>query len=102
MKHVKSGIAGLVSILATPVWADAGYYNHMGESSGWFFGPVLMILMLAALALAVVFLVRLFGGTPSGENSAKQNAALDLLKTRFANGEIDEEEYRRRKQTLLE
>ncbi len=96
--------AGL-SLMAAPALADlspGNYYDHgmNGWSGGWFLGPLFMILMIAAIAAAIAVLVRLFGGMGGG-SGAKQNAALDLLNARFAKGEIDEDEYQRRKQVLL-
>lgn len=66
-----------------------------------FFGPLMMVLFVAALVIVVVLLVRWLGGMshslalppPSGKTP------LDLLKERFARGEIDEE-YEERRQIL--
>ena len=78
---------------------DAGYGGMgmggmgMGYGGGWFAGPLMMLLVFLALVIAVVLVLRLTG-TGNGP------AALDILQARFARGEIDEDEYKRRKAAL--
>ncbi|MCA1407214.1 SHOCT domain-containing protein [Sinorhizobium alkalisoli] len=93
--------------------SDAERYAYgpgmMGWGGGWMmmiFGPLFMILFLAVLIAAVVFLSRWAGGpwqgsatphaTPSGRTP------LDILKERFARGEIDKEEFEERRRVLGE
>ena len=63
-----------------------------------------MIIFWALIAFALVFLVKEL--TDSGENKNAVRAsgtggdALRILDERFAKGEIDEEEYRRRKKEI--
>ncbi|MEF8836524.1 MAG: SHOCT domain-containing protein [Candidatus Bipolaricaulota bacterium] len=63
-----------------------------------------MIIFWALIALGLVFLVKEL--TDSGENknavqaSGDRGDALSILDERFAKGEIDEEEYRRRKKEI--
>lgn len=66
-------------------WNDGGH--------NMFFGPLFMILVLAAIIAATVLLVRRVSqttGNPSGDN---RTSALDILKERFAKGEIDKNEF---------
>jgi putative membrane protein len=78
--------------------------NHYG---GWGFGllsGLLSLLLIALVILAIVALVRylghqtdrtgLFGG-PRGTTRAQE-----ILAERFARGEIDEDEYQRRRDHL--
>ena len=71
----------------------------MMNGSGMFFGGGFMwliwILVIVGIVLAVVFLVRGGEGT-----STRSDSALDILKKRYARGEIDEEEYERRRREL--
>ncbi len=71
----------------------------MMNGSGMFFGGGFMwliwILVIAGIVLAVVFLVR--GGEGA---SGSSESALDILKKRYARGEIDEQEYERRRREL--
>jgi len=67
-------------------------------------GGIFMIIFWALIALGLVFLVKEL--TDSGEkknairSSGTRRDALSILDERFAKGEIDEEEYRRRKQEI--
>ncbi len=94
-----------------PVWAQGGmgYYGHSGSHMGfgggfgWIFGPLFMLALIAAIVAVIVLLVRWIGGgsghvpqqaQPSGK------APLDILKQRYARGEIDKEEYEERRRVL--
>jgi putative membrane protein len=83
-----------------------GDYPHMwGGGWGWggmILGPLIMILFVAATIAVVVLLVRWIGGgsTPSVPPPATGKSALDILKERFARGEIDKEEFEERKRLL--
>lgn len=69
---------------------------------GMFFGPMMMVLFVAAIVIIVVLLVRWLGGTSHGPAMLPPSAKtpLDLLKERFARGEIDKEEYEERRRIL--
>ncbi len=71
----------------------------MGYGGGWFTGPLMMLLVFLALVIAVVLVLRLTG-TGNGPADRGGPAALDILQARFARGEIDEDEYKRRKTAL--
>lgn len=64
------------------------------------FGPLIMILVLAAVIAAAVLLVRWAGGQWPGTAVHPERTPLDLLKERYARGEIDREEYTRRRADL--
>ncbi len=92
------------ALAASPAFADlngAYYGDHMGWG-GWFLGPVMMVLVLALVAGVIALFLRLFGVIGPVNRSNRINAALDLLDARFARGEIDDEEYARRKKALLD
>ena len=106
--------------VAMPVWAfaagaawadvaqggDGGYGNHphMWGEWGWggmFLGPVFGILFIAAIAVAIVLVVRAVGGgAAAGKPRGGGGNALDILDDRFARGEIDIQEYEDRKRVL--
>jgi putative membrane protein len=81
-------------------WYD---WDHM---SGWGWaattlGSLLFLALLGLVAWLVVRTVRRPGGGPTRPvHTAGQDTAERLLADRFARGEIDEEEYRRRLATL--
>lgn len=85
------------------------YGPHMWWGGGWygmFFGPLFMILFLTLLIAVVVLLVRWLGGTSQGTMPPHQSppgkTPLDILKERFARGEIDKEEFEERRRVLGE
>lgn len=105
MPNARSLPAGIAAAaVAAPAWAQPGEYygSHMGWG-GWFIGPLMMLLFLAAVVVVVVALVRWIGGhTPHGGAAARPHgaAAIEVLKERFARGEIDEQEYEARRRVL--
>lgn len=86
------------------MWDDYG--NGWGIH-GWMWGSwmavVLVIVLLVALAGAVVVAL-LQGGTRSPESGRdiEDPEALQILRRRFAAGEIDENEFRSREKTLAQ
>ena len=62
-------------------------------------GGLMMILFWGAVIVLIVLAVKWFADTRSGGNRGKRDA-IDILRDRFAAGEIDEEEFERRKKTL--
>lgn len=70
------------------------------------FGPLFMILVLAVVVAIAVLLVRWLGGPWHSLQSPHQLPAgrtpLDILKERFARGEIDKEEFEERRRVLGE
>ena len=79
------------------MWGNEGGY-------GMFFGPLFMILILAATIAAIVFLVRWLSGAQQGFGPASLTppvqTPLDILKERFAKGEINKEEFDERRRVL--
>jgi uncharacterized membrane protein len=66
-------------------------------------GAVGLLLVVALTVLAAVALTRvLLPGPrpPPASDLGRPDAALDVLRTRFASGEIDEAEYLHRRATL--
>ncbi|MFD8706401.1 SHOCT domain-containing protein [Kitasatospora sp. NPDC059648] len=78
---------------------------------GWLVMAVFMVLFWALVIAGIVALVHYLTGArrgpqsgppPSGEPGPGSRRAEDLLAERFARGEIDEDEYRRRMAALRE
>jgi putative membrane protein len=111
---VTATTAGIVLAPAS-AWAQQqsepftyGYGPHMmGWGGGWYgmiFGPFLMILVLAIVIALVVLLARWIGGPWYGTQpphlAQPGPTPLDILKERYARGEIDKEEFDERRRVL--
>jgi len=74
-----------------------------GMAGGFGFGGIFMILWWVLIIVGVVALVRwLATSSGGGGRSGGDSKALDLLKQRYARGEIDEQEFQKRKRDLTE
>lgn len=73
---------------------------------GWLFMAVIMILFWGLLIAGVIALTHYLSGArrgrPAGDSGWESRRAEDLLQERFARGEIDEDEYKRRVTVLRE
>ncbi len=110
-KNVKTAliIGGVITTIAIVVplvfgavsgWQDGGW-GMMGGFSWWWFMPVLMILFWGLVIWGIVALVRGLGGARSSDSgSSHPDSALEVLKKRYARGEIDKEEYEGKKKDL--
>jgi len=63
-----------------------------------FLGPLLMIFWLVVLVTAIVLVLRWLGAMPGG--STPQRSARDVLDERYARGEIDHDEYEKRRTAM--
>lgn len=108
MKHrgVASAPAFAVG-LATATHAHAQGYEYgpgmmgaYGFGHGWAFGMVGMLLWWVLIVLGIALLARwLFRGGP-GSGGTSANRALDILKERYARGEIDKQQFEDMKRDL--
>jgi putative membrane protein len=101
-----SALALFSSAASAQATSDADRYGYgphmMWWGGGWYamiLGPLFMILVLAVLIAAVVLLVRWAGGPWQGAVPPGRTP-LDILKERFARGEIDKEEFEQRRRVL--
>jgi putative membrane protein len=62
------------------------------------FGLLSMVLIWAVLILGGLFVVRWLMGQGSAH---REDSALEILKKRYARGEIDKQEFEERKRDLL-
>ncbi len=79
-------------------WQDGGW-GMMGGFSWWWFMPIFMILFWGLVIWGVAALVRSLSGS-SGSDSSRADSALEVLKKRYARGEIDKKEYEEKKKDL--
>lgn len=78
------------------MWYDGGW-----GWGGWILMTVAMAVLWALLITVVVLVVR-YLATPRGPGSHERRIADDVLAERYARGEIDDDEYRRRLKLLHE
>lgn len=116
MQKVLVQAVAALSVLPGTVWAQAqapsdgeryyGWGPHMmgwgGGGYGMIFGPLFMILFLAVLVALAVVLARWLGGGPWLGTYPPARTPLDILKERFARGEIDKAEFEDRRRVLGE
>lgn len=71
--------------------------NSMG-TFGWGFGWIFMILFWVLVVLGVVALIRWMAN--QGKNQRQYKSAIEILKERYAKGEIDTKEFEEKKKEL--
>lgn len=65
------------------------------------FGWIVPLIVVALVAWALIALVRArIGGQDTGADAASSGPALQVLRERFARGELDEETFRRLRKEL--
>lgn len=107
-------IRSLAPMLAVTVWTlpafaqgieGREYFRHYDFGYGhMLFGGLFMILFWAGIIVLVVLVVRWLGGggLSRHEPPPGRSSAIEILQERYARGEIDHEEFQRRKQLLSE
>ena len=75
-------------------------YGYGDGMTGWMvlwaiLGLILLVATVAAVAMLAAWIVRRSPAAPAGVPRGGQEAG-DVLRRRFASGEIDDEEFRRR------
>jgi putative membrane protein len=93
--------ASLPLIGMLPAAAQQSYYGP-GWGGGWWmmFGPFTMILFIALTVVLVVLLIRWLGGQGAADRPPPGKSALDILRERFARGEIDKQEFEEKRRIL--
>lgn len=75
---------------------DGGFMGFGTGHWGWGFGLVFWL----AVIVGLVFLVKGVSNNTSGKTQSLDKSALEILKERYARGEIDAEEFAKRKKDL--
>ena len=79
-------------------WFNGGY----GGFWGMWFMPIIMIVVFGLIIRGIFALVRgTTRGGCCGSSELPSDSALEILKKRYARGEIDKEEFEERKRNLL-
>ena len=101
---------GTVSLLwaGGPMVLGGGYgWRHGPGMMGWGYGMALfrlvtMAVFWVALVLLIIFVIRrlIVSGRSQGGHSTAGDSALEILKKRYARGEINREEFEETKKDL--
>ena len=86
-EHMGESMMGMMG------WNSLG----MGIGGGWF-GLVFMVLFWGLIIWLVVVLIQRL--TDQGKSREDRNSALDILKERYAKGEINKQEFEEKKKDL--
>ena len=82
-------------------WGHGPGMMGWGYGMGWF-GSILMVAFWVAVIVGMIFLIRwLVVSTRGGVSGARsEDSALEILKRRYARGEINKEEFEEKKKDL--
>jgi putative membrane protein len=87
-------------------YGGPGWQHPMMWGGGWLGGPMMIIFWIAVLVIIIMgirWAVKGSGGSPvrgAGNSAVLQDSALELLKRRYAAGEIERDEYMAKKRDL--
>jgi len=93
VKQLWIPIAALLMPTVALADPDGTYGTHMHGYGGWFMGPFVWLLVIAAILCCAYVIFRPSKGRPE----EKGPTALDELDLRLARGEIDPEDYEARR-----
>jgi putative membrane protein len=74
-------------------------YDHGGYGGGWIVMVIVMVIFWGAVAVVAVAALRHYSATRTPELPTGASA-IEVLRMRFATGEIDEAEFQRRLELL--
>ena len=85
-------------------WFNGGW-GGFGGYGGWWFMPIIMIVVIGLVIWGIVALFHRSGwaggGGCCGSDHPHSESALDILKKRYASGEISKEEFEDKKKALI-
>lgn len=103
MRPTTGWIVGVLSSMSIPVtaWAQQRPSDYWGIHPFWgAWGIGMMLMLLVLCGVVILALVLGIGWLSSQGREPRTDSPLDALKTRYARGEIDKEEYEARKRDL--
>ena len=117
MKYIKSLTTGAISAMALSIivfsstdalagWSDnQGWHMGPGMMGGWgmgWFGGMFMMIFWVLILVGLIFLIKWLIQTTNRVKSdfGNGNSALQILKERYARGEIDNAEFEEKKKVI--
>jgi len=106
LRRISRRMLGVLSGVSIPVtaWAQERPYDFWGMHPMWgmwgAWGFGMMLMMLVFWGLIIVGLVLGLRWLVSQGRESRSDAALDILRQRYARGEIDKEEFEAKKRDL--
>ncbi len=95
------GILGAIFGWQNEGWGMMGWPGMMGGFSGMWLMPVFGLIVPVLIIWAIVALVRGTRQSASSDSGSSQaESALEILKKRYARGEINKQEYEEKKKDL--
>jgi len=90
----------LVQTSFTTRWSDyRGWWMPGPGMMGW--GWILMIIFWALVIIGVIFLIMWLAGRSQTNRGRGPDSALEILRERYAKGEINKEEFEQKKRDLM-
>jgi putative membrane protein len=83
-------------------WGHGPGMMGWGSGMGWF-GGIIMLIFWIAVIVGVILLIRwlIISTRTTGHGTSSGESALEILKKRYARGEIDKQEFEEKKQDLM-
>jgi len=84
------------------MWGGTGGYGHMWDG-GWLgmgFGMIGTLLFWVLIILGIVALGKWLAGAQTSAGALPAKTALDIVKERYARGEIGKDEFEQKKRDL--
>ena len=66
----------------------------------WWFGPIFMLIFWVLVIVGIVVLIKWIGSQSRIEGRTEESA-MDILKKRYAKGEISKEEFEEKKRDIM-
>ena len=88
-------------------WRGYGDWGCLGPGmmgwGGWGFGWIFMIIFWGLIIVGLVFLVKWLAGLSGSRvpHEKERDSALEILRQRYAKGEINKEEFDQKKRDLM-
>lgn len=91
-------LVAVFSVMNTNAYADSTGSYHHGDNWGMMFGSPMMIIAIALIGFLIILVVRRLSDKSLPRNGT--TSALEVLRQRYARGEIDKQEFEERSATL--